>query len=393
MSISTHMRSRPRERAADADRRLGLHVEVEVERDADVRADRPPERAEERLDVTDHLGRHGLVGGARPAAESREVDARRVARVDDVGLERPVAAADDLLAEPVDVVHRAERRHADDGGVHRARGPAVGPVDPLAEPEGPAEELVHRHAEGLGLHVPQRELDPRDRLGGDAAGALPRHAVEVPVDPLDRAGVLADQDGLEVPHRAHDAVRIAPVGALAVAGEAGVGPDGDELPGAPPRVDDERLDAGDLHGSDPVDVLLARLPLDVRRVVLPLVRVVLRPVIALGEAVVGDVEHSPGLVGEVRARAMGDERVEEDGVARRGRVGDEVDAPEVLLRQRRPLGTDQAAGVVPGRQLEASVGLGRVVDRDEGGDEQGRVDAPAGLLVLVRLEAVAARRA
>jgi hypothetical protein len=88
-----------RERAADADRGLRLHVEVEIERNADVGADRLPEGAEERLDVADHLGGHGLVRGPRPAPEPREVDPRRAARVNDVG-GRPMASADDLLAEP-----------------------------------------------------------------------------------------------------------------------------------------------------------------------------------------------------------------------------------------------------------------------------------------------------
>ena len=251
MSISTHIMSRPARARQIRIGRLGLHVEVQVEGDADVRPDGPPEGAEERLDVADHLGGDRLVGRPRPAAEAGEVDPRRIARIDDVGLERPVAAADDLLAQPVDVVHRAERRHADRRGVHGPRGPAVGPVDALAEPERPAEELRHGDAERLGLDVPQRELDPRDRLGGDAPGALPRHAVEVPVDPLDGPGVLAEQHGLEVADRADDAVRVAAVRALSVAGEARVGADRDELPGPPPSVDDERLDPGDLQGLRP----------------------------------------------------------------------------------------------------------------------------------------------
>ena len=67
---------------------------------------------------------------------------------------------------------------------------------------GPAEQLVDRHAERLGLDVPQGELDARDRLGRDAARALAGHAVEVPVDALDGAGIVAGEDGLEVAHRA-----------------------------------------------------------------------------------------------------------------------------------------------------------------------------------------------
>src|SRR5262249_36537635 len=55
-------------------------------------------------------------------------------------------------------------------------------------------------------------------------------------------------DRLEVADAPHHAVRVAAVRALAVAGDAGVGAHGDELPRAPARVDDERLDPGDLHG-------------------------------------------------------------------------------------------------------------------------------------------------
>src|SRR5213593_390540 len=81
-------------------------------------------------------------------------------------------------------------------------------------------------------------------------------------------------------------------------------------------------------GSHAVDVLLTRFPLYVGRIALPLVRVVLGAVVALGEPVVSHVEHPPRLVGEVWPRPMGDERIEEDRVARRGGVGRELDALE-----------------------------------------------------------------
>src|SRR5262249_1454422 len=57
-----------------------------------------------------------------------------------------------------------------------------------------------------------------------------------------------------------------------------------------------------------------------------------------------------------------------------------------------PLGSDQSPSVAARCQLEAPVRLGRVVDGHQGRDEQRRVDAPSGLLILVRLEAVAARQ-
>src|SRR5947199_117886 len=74
----------------DADGGLGLEVEVQVEGDAHVGPDGPPERAEVGLHVPQHVDRHRLVRGSRSPAEPREVDAGRVARVDDVGLEGAV---------------------------------------------------------------------------------------------------------------------------------------------------------------------------------------------------------------------------------------------------------------------------------------------------------------
>jgi hypothetical protein len=82
-----------------------------------------------------------------------------------------------------------------------------------------------------------------------AFGTLARHAIEVPVPRLHRAGIPADQDGLEVAHRADDPIGVAAVGALAVPRDAGVRADGHELPRTPARVDDERLDLRDLHGT------------------------------------------------------------------------------------------------------------------------------------------------
>jgi hypothetical protein len=236
-----------RQRLADALRRLRLRVEVEVEGEADVGARGAAEGAEQGLDVLDHLARRVLVRRARAAAEAGEVHPRRVARVDDVGLEGAEAAPDDLLAEPEHVVHGPERGRADQRVAAGARGAAVRPVDELALPQRAAEQLVHRDAQRLGLDVPERELDARDGLGRDAARALPRHAVQVPVAQLDGPRVAADEDGLEVADGAHHAVGIAAVGALAVAGDAGVGADGHELPRTPAGVDDERVDLRDLH--------------------------------------------------------------------------------------------------------------------------------------------------
>src|SRR5439155_26508470 len=114
-----------------------------------------------------------------------------------------------------------------------------------------AEELVDRDTERLRLDVPQRQLDAGDRLARDAALALPRHPVHVPVAHLDGPGIATHQDRLELAHGRHDAVRIPSVGAFAVTGQALVGTDGDELPRTPAGVDDKRLETGDLHDATP----------------------------------------------------------------------------------------------------------------------------------------------
>src|SRR5262249_29286417 len=152
-----------------------------------------------------------------------------------------------------------------------AGGAAVGPVDALAVAQRPPEQLVDGDAEGLGLDVPQGQLDPGDGLGGDAARALAGHAVEVPVAHLDGPRVGPHQDRPRVAGGADDAVRVAAVRALAVAGDARIGPHRHELPGPPAGVDDEGLDPGDLHGLHAVDVVLAGLALAVGRVAPPLV--------------------------------------------------------------------------------------------------------------------------
>ena len=83
-----------------------------------------------------------------------------------------------------------------------------------------AEQLVDRHAQGLGFDVPQCELDAGDGFVRDAAEVLARSAQHVPVELLDRARVLADEQRLEIAHAAGHAVRIAAVAALAPADQA-----------------------------------------------------------------------------------------------------------------------------------------------------------------------------
>src|SRR5215831_9281115 len=125
---------------------------------------------------------------------------------------------------------------------------------------------------------------------------------------------------------------------------------------------------------------------------LPLVGEISRAVITGRPAVVRDVEHAPSFGSEVRRRGVRRVGIEEYRVARAGRHRLRAEAAHVVIGERRPLFADEPAGVVSGAQLEAAVlGCGGV-DAEHGGDEQVGVCPPAGLLVLVRLEAAPARQ-
>ena len=185
------------------------------------------------------------------AAETAPVNPRGVAGIDDVGLERGESARDHFLAQGLYVVPGPKRRHTDDVGVACARRSAVRPVDALAPPDRPPEQLVYGHAERLRLDIPQGELNPGDGFGSDPAGTLTGHAIKVPVARFDGTRILAQEDCFEFPGGRYDAVGHAPIGAFAVAGDASVGADGDELPRSPTRIDDECIDCRDFHGSLP----------------------------------------------------------------------------------------------------------------------------------------------
>ena len=88
-----------------------------------------------------------------------------------------------------------------------------------------AHELVDRHVQRLAGEVPQRELDPRDRLLGRAVRRLADGAVEIDVMLLDRRRVLPDQTMTEVLHEADQAARDAVRAELAVTREPRVGAD------------------------------------------------------------------------------------------------------------------------------------------------------------------------
>ena len=237
------------ERLADPGRSFDAEVEVQVERNIDVRPDSVPECSDQRADVVDRGVVYGAVGGALAAAKTAEVDSRRIAGIDDIRLQCGKPAGHHLPTQRADVVPRPKRRHADDVGIARARRSAVRPVDALASPDGPSEQFVHGHAERLGLDIPQCEFDTRDGFCGDSARTLAGHAIEVPVARFDGTRILVDEHLFEFPGGRCDAVGHAPVGALAVTGDIGVGAHGDKRPRPPPRVDDECIDSGDFHGS------------------------------------------------------------------------------------------------------------------------------------------------
>ena len=83
------------------------------------------------------------------------------------------------------------------------------------------------------------------------------------------------------------------------------------------------------------------------------------------------------------------EGIEEHGVAGLGRIGLEVHLRDLLFGQRCPLLADQAAVVPAGDNLQAAVLDGCRIDRHQCSDVEVGVVVPAGLDVLVRLEAVA----
>ena len=96
-----------------------------------------------------------------------------------------------------------------------------------------------------------------------------------------------------------------------------------------------------------------------------LVAVVLRPVVAVRELVVGDVEHPARRIGQVGLGTVRGVGIEEPCVTRLGRHGHELDAREVVALERLPALADDAAPVVAGGDLEAAVLSRRRVDADQ----------------------------
>ena len=120
-------------------------------------------------------------------------------------------------------------------------------VDHRLLPRGAAQQLVQRHVRRLGLDVPQRHVDGRDRGHGDRPAPPIGALVEILPDVLDLRRVAADQKRRDMVLQVADHRELAPVHrAVADAVQALVGDDleGDEVP--PGRADDD-LDVLDLH--------------------------------------------------------------------------------------------------------------------------------------------------
>ena len=233
--------------AGDPDRALGLEVVVDVQADIDVRADRVPHDGDLSHRLVDEVGLGKLVVALAvpPLRDGR----RRIAREQDVGLERGVALVDGLTGAVSDVIPGAERLRSPELVVTRPVGSEMGPVDPLLLPERTADNPVDRYVERLALDVPQRQFDACDGPRCDAVWRAPVGAVQVEVDTLDRRRVAPDQPRAHITNQALQAVGDTALAKLPVTGNARVGPYGDEVPGPGPAINRERVYPGDLHGA------------------------------------------------------------------------------------------------------------------------------------------------
>jgi len=135
-------------------------------------------------------------------------------------------------------------------------------VDAGAGARRAAEQLVDGHTQRLAFDIPKGLVHPADRAREDRATPVER----VPVHRLPmmghRAGVLADQVGRQFLDGGGDRFGPAFHDRFSQAGDACVGVDLEEEPA---RLDQERLDLGDLqlvaHTDHRRDILVARQPL------------------------------------------------------------------------------------------------------------------------------------
>ncbi len=160
------------------------------------------------------------------------------------------------LVERVHELHffRSVHLHRGEAPAHRVAGLARGlgrpvatdpAVDADAVAHAAAQQLGHRHAQGLALDVPQRLVDAGQRAHVDATAAVEAAAVEHRPVVLDVARVLADEVVGQFLHGGGHGVGTAFEDGLAPAVDAFVGFD---LQEAPARRHQERGQSGDLHG-------------------------------------------------------------------------------------------------------------------------------------------------
>src|SRR5207244_12526936 len=99
---------------------------------------------------------------ATPSPEAWHRDLMVIARPDDVSLERPAAALNDIAAEPGHVIIGGELGSSVHLPGARASGAAVRPVDLDIIPRRAAEQLVDRNAKRLRLQAEQGVHDHAD---------------------------------------------------------------------------------------------------------------------------------------------------------------------------------------------------------------------------------------
>ena len=227
---------------------LGLEVEVQVHEDVHVGSGALAEGGQLVADGVQHVAVRVQLGEARPPPrEAGRVQVGVGAEHEHVGLERGVAAADDLLAGADAILEAAERRD-----LHLLRPlqpvrPAVRPVEADALADRAAEQLVDGHTEGPGLEIEQGVLDGTQRLLDDAARGLPAHRVEPGADRLVRPGIVADHLGGEPVDDRGDAEAAERLVVLAPADQPVVGRELEEVEVALTGIGVQMLDPGDLH--------------------------------------------------------------------------------------------------------------------------------------------------
>ncbi len=190
-------------RAAEAHRLGQGHAPVDLQHEVEVGADGLPADADLFQLVLDAAGEeliHAAVGAADGAVD------KDLGRREALLLQVAVA-----LGQGVGVVL-----------LGHIRG-----IDPHLVPDAAAQQLVHRHAEGLALDVPQGDVHRRDGGHDDRTPEI-LGAVEILADVLNTEGVLADEIGLEFFNGGRRGAEEAPVARLAQADDAGVGVDLDE---------------------------------------------------------------------------------------------------------------------------------------------------------------------